>query len=199
MATTNNFDFSVIKTLRKRRGLTLDMLSQRAGISIRTISDIELNKTVPSLPTISTLSQALKVSSTELFDYAQKNTPVLINSEKTGVSAVPNDTFDITSIGELKILSSSFEEGHVIEPHTTKKDRHFPCREFCYILKGKMLLTIDDKDYTISAKEGILFDSNLKHSYKCLEATEVIILYLPRDNNIASELASRELDFFFSK
>ncbi len=195
----SKFDFSIIKTLRKRRGLTLEMLSQRAGISIRTISDIELNKTVPSLPTISTLSQALKVSSTELFDYAQKNTPILINSEQTGISAVPNDSFDIATIGDLKVLSSSFEEGHVIEPHTSKKDRHFPCREFCYLLKGKMELTIDEKQYTISAKEGILFDSNLKHSYKCLESSDVIILYLPRDNNIASELASRELDFFFTK
>ncbi len=195
----NMFDFSIIKTLRKRRGLTLEMLSQRAGISIRTISDIELNKTVPSLPTISTLARALKVSSTELFDYAQKNSPVLIHSEQAGVSAVPNDCFDITSIGDLKILSSSFEKGHVLEPHTSKKDRHYPCREFCYVLKGKMTLNIDDKDYTLGAKEGILFDSNLKHSYTCLEASDVIILYLPRDNNIASELASRELDFFFTK
>ena len=195
----NKFDFSIIKTLRKRRGLTLEMLSQRAGISIRTISDIELNKTIPSLPTISTLSQALKVSSTELFDYAQKNSPILIQSERTGVSATPNDAFDISTIGDLKILSSSFEKGHIIEPHTSKKDRHFPCREFCYILRGNMTLTIDDKDYTIEEKQGILFDSNLKHSYRCNESSEVIILYLPRDNNIASELASRELDFFFTK
>ncbi len=195
----NMFDFSIIKTLRKRRGLTLEMLSQRAGISIRTISDIELNKTIPSLPTISTLAQALKVSSTELFDYAQKNSPVLINSEQTGISAAPNDNFDVASIGELKILTSKLEEGKVIEPYTNKSDRHYPCREFCYILRGKLALNIDDKEYVISDKEGILFDSNLKHSYRSMEESEIVILYLPRENNIASELASREIDFFFAK
>ena len=56
-----------IRNERKKRGLTIEELSGRAGISVSFLCYIETNKKKPSLETISRISSALDVPLSGLF------------------------------------------------------------------------------------------------------------------------------------
>lgn len=50
-----------LKKIRKSKSLTLKMLAEKSGLSISYISDIERNRTNPSLERLNDLSQALDI------------------------------------------------------------------------------------------------------------------------------------------
>ncbi len=57
-----------IKTLRKKKGMTLRELEKNSGVSKSELSDIERNETDAKLTTLIMISLALKVNITDLFD-----------------------------------------------------------------------------------------------------------------------------------
>ena len=58
-----------IREIRKRQGLSQEMLAERAGISAQYISNIERGRENPTLDLMLRLSGALKVSLGEICDY----------------------------------------------------------------------------------------------------------------------------------
>ena len=45
----SNYDFRMIRVLRRRLNLTLQALAARAGVTYPTVESVETNKTMPSL------------------------------------------------------------------------------------------------------------------------------------------------------
>lgn len=58
-----------IGEIRKRRGLSQEMLAERAGISAQYVSNIERGKENPTLDLLFRLAEALRVSLGELCDF----------------------------------------------------------------------------------------------------------------------------------
>lgn len=59
-----------LRTLRQERLMTVEALAKHAGVSTKTISDVELGKVRPKLRTIGRLSAALGVPATEVREFA---------------------------------------------------------------------------------------------------------------------------------
>ena len=53
----NMFDFSVLRELRKREGLTIEATSKRSGVSPAVISKLERNQTRAELETLFRISR----------------------------------------------------------------------------------------------------------------------------------------------
>jgi transcriptional regulator with XRE-family HTH domain len=58
-----------IKELRKKAGLSQDELSEKIGIDGKYLSRIEVGKRYPSLGTLESIADALRVEMRELFDF----------------------------------------------------------------------------------------------------------------------------------
>lgn len=71
MANLSRFDFSVVRTLRMKRGLTADRLAKTAGLTRATIMKIEGGDGNPTLDTIESLSLVFNLSSSELIRLAE--------------------------------------------------------------------------------------------------------------------------------
>lgn len=56
-----------VKKIRKSRGMTQGDLSEKSGIGVSSISQIELNSASPQKPTVDRLCKALNVNSEYLF------------------------------------------------------------------------------------------------------------------------------------
>lgn len=61
-----------IKTIRKQKGLSQELLSERAGINLRTIQRIEKNETTPRGNTLQMLCQTLDVPIDSLIEYGKE-------------------------------------------------------------------------------------------------------------------------------
>lgn len=57
-----------LKHLRKQRGLTLTDVSERVGLSISTLSDLENGRIYPSLKTLLKLAACYQISMVNLFE-----------------------------------------------------------------------------------------------------------------------------------
>ncbi len=55
-----------LRRMREERGLTLEQLAFRAGITVSAVSRIELSRTAPGWDTVRLLANALDVSMVEL-------------------------------------------------------------------------------------------------------------------------------------
>lgn len=66
-----------IKEICKEKGITLNMLAEKIGVSQPSISGIATGKQKPSFDTLERLSEALNVPVTELFEQPKFGTATL--------------------------------------------------------------------------------------------------------------------------
>ncbi len=81
-----------VKELRKRNGISQELLAENSGLSLRTIQRIENGETQPTGDSIKKLSGALSVTPNELIDWQiieDNNTLLLLNLSQLGFIAFP--------------------------------------------------------------------------------------------------------------
>lgn len=81
-----------LKELRKRNGLTQEILAENSGLSLRTVQRIENGVTQPTGDSIKRLSSALNVTPNELIDWQiveDSKTLLLLNLSQLGFIAFP--------------------------------------------------------------------------------------------------------------
>jgi len=81
-----------VKELRKRSGISQDLLAENSGLSLRTIQRIENGETQPTGDSIRKLSSSLNVTPNELIDWQiveDSNVLLLLNLSQLGYLAFP--------------------------------------------------------------------------------------------------------------
>jgi len=71
----NNYLGSRIKALRKRKGISQEMLAELSGLSLRTVQRIENGETQPKAYSLQEIAKALAVSPDELMDWSIQEDP----------------------------------------------------------------------------------------------------------------------------
>lgn len=81
-----------VKDLRKRKGMSQELLAENSGLSLRTVQRIENGETQPTGDSIKRLSSALNVTPNELIDWQiieDSKTLLLLNLSQLGFIAFP--------------------------------------------------------------------------------------------------------------
>ena len=81
-----------VKELRKRSGISQELLAENSGLSLRTVQRIENGETQPTGDSIKRLSSALNVTPNELIDWQiieDNNILLLLNLSQLGFIAFP--------------------------------------------------------------------------------------------------------------
>ena len=65
------YDFGILRFLRKQKGYTIDDLAKKSGVSFAVISKLERNRTNPGLSTLQQIGNALGISATEIVTMAE--------------------------------------------------------------------------------------------------------------------------------
>jgi len=154
-----------IRLWRVGKGLTLAALSERTGLSISFLSQLERDQAVPSVNALSLVAEALGVNLVDLF----------ASSPRAGVRVVPADrrlllTSDEAQGARYEFLTDGQPTPVVpclatLQPGGRTSDR--PARhrgfEFAYVLEGTVTYWIGDEAYILKEGDGILFDAAGTH------------------------------------
>lgn len=176
-----------VRSLRKKRGLTLQQVSDRAGLAVSTLSKIERGLLAPAYDKFSKIAAALSVEINALYaddggrfeeggflvarvgeSTLQKNdlyTYELLFAESHGKTMLP-------ALCNLKPLEEMNVSEHV---------RH-PGQEFVYVLEGKLELHLDGKlPVILGVGDSAYFDSNRGHVYASATAdgARVLLMHAP--------------------
>jgi 2-oxoglutarate ferredoxin oxidoreductase subunit gamma len=172
-----------VREVRENRGLSIEDISQRTGIPVAILEEIEEETIAPPLGTVIKLAKALEM--------------------KMGyfISGKEDRPFTIVRVDDRKVISRYDSKkgkhyGYEFEslaPH--KKDRHMEPflvtlepvdtdeersthdgQEFIYVLEGSMEVRLGDEIHILEPGDSIYYDSTVPHLVKCHGNKETKIL-----------------------
>ncbi|MBR5966398.1 MAG: helix-turn-helix transcriptional regulator [Treponema sp.] len=156
-----------LRSVRERKGYTLKVVAQRAGVSESLVSQIERNRVSPAIDTLLSLAEVLDINLEFLFEEYRRKHPVEIihPDERRGV--------DEDGVRYEEIVHPNSEDGsHTMEsyivtipPHsqTHKGSYGHIGRETGYVLSGQGELHYEQNVYQIKAGDGISFSAGAPH------------------------------------
>jgi len=165
------YDFSFLRGLRKRDELTIEDVSTRSGVSPAVISKLERNQTSAELETLFRLSRVFGMNATEMLALAEARTAQRA-AESTHVGG--EFVFREIQYGNVRALfGAAPKHAKVSRPEIHRDDY-----EVCWVLSGKLAVTLPHERHQLKSGEAIQFDAILHHTYEALENCQVLILHL---------------------
>ncbi len=173
---TNNtptFDFSVLRDLRKRDGLTIQQVSDKSGVSPAVISKLERNQTQAELETLYKLSRVFGINAADLISLAESR----MAHKKTGKRYVSGDfTFQSVTYANVECYHGFGNKG----ARVSRPEIHQDDYEVCWVLKGAIRIGLPHETHDLEAGQALQFDAILEHTYEALEDCEILLLHLDK-------------------
>ncbi|MFV9511348.1 helix-turn-helix domain-containing protein [Tepidibacillus sp. LV47] len=168
--------FEKIRSIRIQQNLTLKDLSEKTGLSISFLSQVERGNSSLAITSLKKIADALNTPISEFFNDT-KNLNFIVKAEE-------HKPFKIEgSIAEYIRLGGEFN-GRTLEPLLVKLKPgksepnifSHPGEEFYYVLNGAVIFNIDGKEYLVKAGDSIHYPSSLPHYWINPLQEEVVVL-----------------------
>lgn len=168
------FDFSVIRRLREQHEMTLADLSDASKVSIGVISKLERNQTTAELDTLFRLARAFGLSATDLL--AMTESPLAHQVDETSYRSGKFTFRQIRFANVVGLLGEAPAGASIKRPEI-----HHDDTEVCWIISGRLRLTLPHEAFELEEGSSIQFDAILEHSYEARTDVRLIILHLRKD------------------
>jgi transcriptional regulator with XRE-family HTH domain len=182
---------SSIKTLRRRREITLEKLAALTAMDKGYLSRIERGQKSPSVGTLLKIAEALNVQVSQLFGEATSDDSITVirRSEYVAISS------EESSDAFLQVLLPSNRQrrmsAFLIEPGIERDTRQadHPGDEMVYVLQGSIEIIFPDRVIQLLAGDCIHFDGHLRHQLGRINRKPARALII-----VAQDLQSRSVD-----
>lgn len=174
---TEEADFPVgatLRRLRKERGLSLQALATASGVSVGMISQVERGLANPSMRLLTSLRRALNITLQEMFGEAvevqavaqpQVDPPYIRRREGRPVINLGSLRKELLSAADrqnLQLMILKLDPGG----ETGGRAMSYPAEKGGLVLKGRVVLTIDDEPVELREGDSFFFDSARPHSLR---------------------------------
>ncbi|WOV86651.1 XRE family transcriptional regulator [Sporosarcina oncorhynchi] len=158
------FDGQKIKKLRTEQRLSLKDLSDRSGVSVSMISQIERRNTDPTLTTLYKLCKGLDVSISTLLGTDEQALQLVRKDERKTINfPQSNSKYELlTPINEGTIEMIQIH----LEPGQEDQQLVEHAGEECgYVLQGEMTIVLGDDEHILYEGDSIRFKSMTPHRF----------------------------------
>jgi len=155
-----------LKAVRLEKKMTLDDVAKKSSLTKSFISQIELNKTSPSITSLIKVASALEIRLTDLFREETLPGDILVSRGKR--ASYYNSKTQLT----IELLSTRFTNQKMGptyfygDPGGKPETATRLGQEFVYVIKGKVKLILDQKEYIAEEGDSLYFDSSIPHSWE---------------------------------
>ena len=148
-----------IRTIRKRKNITIPQLCEATGLSKGFISNVETNKTSPSIATLQSIAEALQVPLSYFLLKQEERMQVIRKDERKrkpfGDSNVQIQY--LTTQGPLRVIIVESNPGDGNEPHA-----HVGY-EFHLVLKGTYLAGHGEDTAVVTEGDAFSWNASVPH------------------------------------
>jgi transcriptional regulator with XRE-family HTH domain len=140
-----------LKDIRKEKNLTLQELADTAGVTKGMLSQVENNRTIPSLTVFLNIIKSLKIDINDFFQDFNTGGQASKVIFKKKTQYQPFEKENTIGYQYHRILSTTVDEYHVdfvlltLMPNAQRAFVQTDAFEFKYMLKGKVEYTIGEK------------------------------------------------------
>lgn len=165
------YDFSIVKTLRKKRNLSAEDLALQSGLTRATITKLEANEGNPTVATLQALAEALGLSASQLLRLTESD-----NLRLPQVTAVRRAHYRGRRyrLGRLEFFRLTADAGHVLRFDTTW---HEDTGEVILVLAGRLRVRVGGREHEMKSGDALGFKALQEHSLQVLEETELVIIH----------------------
>lgn len=180
-----------IKGFRESKGLSVEEVAERSGLSALQIMSIENDDYLPSLGPLIKVARALDVRLGTFLDDSDELGPVVCRAEEQTTSiSFSNDTADARKNMEYHPLARQ-KAGRHMEPFVIdirpyeERDFHLSAHEgeeFIYVLEGEVEISYGRETYTLRQGDSIFYDCIVKHHVhgaSSQSARILAVVYIP--------------------
>jgi transcriptional regulator with XRE-family HTH domain len=171
MSDNKEFDFSVIRTLRSKRGLTAEQLAEKAGVTRVTVAKIESGEGNPTLDTIRALSSVFQLSTSELIRLAEVDL-----CEEPEIKSFHDKGMDVEHI-----CFPGFEIYHIqagaSHQYISSPEYHDNTSEVCLIISGRIRVKIAGQVHEMGPGMALRFKSLQKHEFDIIEDADFLMIH----------------------
>jgi len=153
-----------VRDLRLRQGLTVQRLAEATGLSKGFISQVENNRTSPSLASLVDIARALEVSVAYLV-VEENQVPFLVRAQQRPRVQVGGNTSKVEILSaqpkrHLEVLLAELPHGV-----TAGAKCHYHHGEECVVcLEGRVSVTCGDHHFVLEPGDSVHYDGRLPHA-----------------------------------
>jgi transcriptional regulator with XRE-family HTH domain len=174
-----------IKEIRKMGNNTISEIATRTGVTAGLISRIENGRTIPSLPVLLKIINALEVEVTEFFGgMPQVNGAKFIVCRKEDHSLIEKEDeavgFAYSYIFGKQMNALGFEAVLLeIKPNSKRDKIATDAFEFKYMLSGECVYVLDNEEVLLKEGDSIFFDGRIPHVpiNRSTSTAKMLVLY----------------------
>ncbi len=175
----------IIKKIRKSKNLTLKDIACKTSLSKSIISKIENLRTVPSLPTIIKIAEALNKNLSDLFAEVEVDDSkdyILVRSDKREpIEREKSKGFNYFTLIIKNKNNFVFESFYLtLDEYTKRKPVTTNGEEFLFILKGSIELSLKNEAIVLNDGDSIYFNGRIPHATRNIykEKSELLSINL---------------------
>jgi len=172
-----------IKEKRKGKGITIQELADKAEVSKGLISQIENNRTVPSLPVLFNLIHGLNEDIKTFFDdmhehFTNGHVLIIRKGEEKAFEKEPVKGFSYKRILTKSLITQAVDFVLLeLKKGAGRKQmirtEAFECK---HVLKGKIEYEIEKEKFTLEAGDTLFFDGRASHRLRNTGNSEASLL-----------------------
>jgi transcriptional regulator with XRE-family HTH domain len=160
-----------LKSIREKHGFSLQELSERTGIPVDSLKDIEQGALLPPLGQLIKISKALSLKMSDVISTGKEAFTIVRAGERESFSR----------FGKAKMQSAGYEyqslapnkKDRMMEPFivTLNPASHDELsshdgQEFIYVLEGEMEVVVEDHRDVLKPGDSVYYDSSTMHLVK---------------------------------
>ncbi|WP_282635833.1 helix-turn-helix domain-containing protein [Sphingobacterium thalpophilum] len=171
-----------IKEIRKDKGITIQEVADRAGVSKGLISQIENNRTIPSLLVLINIISALNVDLNEFFKDFNSDLdsgPIIVRKKE---SYVPFEKESADGFLYKRIFSSAVDSSTMdivlleLRPDAQRPMVETEAYEYKYMIKGRVEYMFQDRQVSLEEGDSIFFNGRLPHTPRNTDKENALML-----------------------
>lgn len=98
----------------------------------------------------------------------------IVKKERAAARVFQGVSLDSLAVGENTIVTKmNYVEGNYAAPH------QHPHEQSGYVISGRYILTLEETEYELNAGDSYAIPGNMLHSFRVIEAGEVVDVFTP--------------------
>jgi transcriptional regulator with XRE-family HTH domain len=164
---------TLLRAVRKQRGLTLEQLAEQTGLTKSYLSKVERGRSTPSIAVALKVARALDVDVGRLFSDEAAQEKITIDRAAGG----DGQRYRVLASALLGKSMSPF----IVRPTAHLADDPHPehaGQEFVFVHAGRIQLDYGDQTIKLGTGDSAYFDASVSHKIRAVgaEAAEVVVI-----------------------
>lgn len=178
-----------IKEARSKKGMTLKDLSEKSGLSVGFLSQLERGMTTIAVDSLEKIADILSMSVTDFFEIKNKSGQYVLRSYERPMLSIQEGGY-ISYLLSSDLQNKSFMP-KLVEVLPVKQDENtilykHDGEEFIFVLEGILTVYIDNQVYDLYPGDSAHFSSEMDHNW-CNHTNKSVRILTVNTPNYLSE------------